>query len=589
MCDACRAEYRDPADRRFHAQPIACPACGPEVWSEPPGTDPIAACANGLLAGEILAIKGLGGFHLACDATNAKAVQTLRNRKRRPSKPLALMATLETIGDHASPSAADVALLEGPDAPIVLLETAGRRLPEQIAPGMDRLGWMLPYTPLHHLLIRQVGRPLVMTSGNVSDEPQVIGNEEARQKLAHIADRFLMHNREIARRLDDSVVLPVHPAPMVIRRARGQTPGTFPLPEAVPNHEVLACGGELKSALCVTKNGQAMLSHHMGDLDTALAYTEFLKANADLAELMDHRPEVIAVDLHPGYRASEFGRNLASAQGLQLVEVQHHHAHMAAALGSVGWNGAVAVGLVLDGLGLGTDGTIWGGEVLVGDYAASARVAHLSNAPLAGGDRAQKEPWRNALVRLDAAGLSAEADRIFEALPRDRVRSVAASGVNSPDSSSAGRLFDAVAACLGISPEAQSFEGEAAMRLEVLARSAPKNVGAYELDTRDGILDPIPLFRALIEDRDAGRNVATIARRAHGAIARAFSHAARDAAISAGAETIALSGGCFQNALLLEMVTAELHEFALCGPGPVPVNDGGLAFGQALVALAQST
>lgn len=588
MCALCRAEYENPADRRFHAQPIACPDCGPKVWVEPGSQNPIKDAAYRLLNGEIVAIKGLGGFHLACDATNAKAVQTLRERKRRPSKPFALMASLKRVGNYAELSEAEINLLSGPDAPIVLIEANGESLPEEVAPGMDRLGWMLPNTPLHHLLIEKVGRPLVMTSGNVSSEPQVIGNDEAREKLGHIADAFLMHDRDIARRLDDSVVLPVPATPMVIRRARGHTPGTILLPENLAAQQVLACGGELKSALCVTKNGQAMLSHHMGDLDTPLAYSEFLRANADLAELMEHHPEVIAVDLHPGYRASEYGRNLSSSQDLKIVEIQHHHAHMAAALGSAGWNGDVAVGLILDGLGLGDDGTIWGGEVLVGDYSSVSRAAHLSNATLPGGDRAQKEPWRNALVRLDAAGLSTMADQLFKDLPIGQMRSVAASGVNSPQSSSAGRLFDAIAACLGVSSEVQSFEGEAAMRLEVLARAAPPDVGAYELDNRDGILDPIPLFRALIEEQRVGTAVEIIARRAHGAIARGFSHAARHAAISEGTDMIALSGGCFQNALLLELVTAELSDFILCGPGPVPVNDGGLAFGQALIALSRS-
>ncbi len=588
MCQPCRSEYEDPADRRFHAQPIACPDCGPKLWIEPSAAEPIADTVSRILSGEILAVKGLGGFHLACDATNAEAIRTLRERKQRPSKPFALMASLERLRDHALPTDADIKLLRGSDAPIVLLDVSAKSLPEEIAPGMDRLGWMLPYTPLHHLLIERIGRPLVMTSGNVSSEPQVTGNAEARDKLRHIADAFLMHNRDIARRLDDSVVVNGRHAPMVIRRARGLTPGTIAIPKSLPDGQVLACGGELKSSICLSKNGQAMLSHHLGDLDSSLAYEEYLKANCDLAELMEHQPEVVAVDLHAGFRATEFGKGKARKEALRLCEVQHHHAHLAAALGSIGWGGEVAVGLILDGLGLGPDGTIWGGEVLVGGYSRIERAFHLSYARLPGGDRAQQEPWRNALVRLDAAGLSSQADRLFVDMPTTQMRSVAQSGVNSPNSSSAGRLFDAIAACLGVSPKSQSYEGEAAMLLEVLARRAPKAVGSYDMAIRDAVLDPVPLFQAIVEDQQAGTGVEIIARRAHGAIAGTFSQAARNAASDAGADTVALSGGCFQNTLLLEIVADELDGFTICGPGRVPVNDGGLAFGQALIALAQS-
>ena len=588
MCAQCRAEYEDPTDRRFHAQPIACSDCGPKLWGEPRSEDPILGAAIQILNGGILAIKGLGGFHLACDATNAEAIRKLRTRKCRPSKPFALMASLERIGGYALLSDANVDLLSAPDAPVVLIKSAGELLPDAVAPGMDRFGWMLPYTPLHHLLIEKVGRPLVMTSGNVSSEPQVIGNEEARDKLGHIADAFLMHDRDIARRLDDSVVVQGLDVPMVIRRARGLTPGTIALPQSISDDQILACGGEFKSSLCLTKNGQAMLSHHLGDLDNPAAYEEFLKANIDLAELMEHQPNGVVVDLHAGFRATEFGKEKAWREGVRLIEVQHHHAHMAAALGSIGWNGDVAVGLILDGLGLGVDGTIWGGEVLVGEYSGFRRVSHLSYASLPGGDRAQREPWRNALIRLDAAGLSAQADQIFTDLPVDQMRLVAESGINSPPCSSAGRLFDAIAACLGIVPKFQTFEGEAAMRLEALARSAPKGGGAYNMDNCDGFIDPSPLFRSIVNELEKGIAVEIIARRAHEAIAVAFSRAAHNAASDAGADTIALSGGCFQNVLLLEMVSEKLTDFCLCGPGQVPVNDGGLAFGQALIGLAQS-
>ena len=591
MCAACRAEYEDPADRRFHAQPVACPVCGPRVWAEDqdggavPG-DALAIAGGWLRAGRIVAIKGLGGFHLACDARNAAAVAELRRRKRRPGKPLALMATEETVRALAAPSDAAWALLKAAVAPVVLLERGTDGLPDVLAPGQSRLGWMLPYTPLHHLLLERAGGPLVMTSGNLSGEPQAIGNDEARAKLGAFADGFLMHDRDIARRLDDGVEIAGPVGPVVLRRARGRVPGTVPLPDTVPARQVAAFGGHLKSAICLTKNGQALLSHHLGDLDDALSVAEFLKADADLAQVFDHRPEAVAVDLHPDFRATRHGIERAAALGVPVVAVQHHHAHMAAALGEAGWTGTRAVGVVLDGLGLGPDGTVWGGEVLVGGYGAVERVGWLDPAPLVGGDRAQSEPWRNAVVRLDRAGLADLADRLFPALRVDALRAAAAAGINAPLSSSAGRLFDAVAACLGLAAERQSYEGEAAMLLEALAMRAP-GAGAYPYALRQGVVDPSPMFHALAADLARGTEVEAIAARAHGFFAEAFAALARSAADAAGTETIALSGGCFQNMSLLAAMAARLDGLRLCLPGLVPANDGGLAFGQALVALAR--
>ncbi|PWJ21856.1 carbamoyltransferase HypF [Jannaschia seohaensis] len=586
MCAACRAEYEDPADRRFHAQPIACPACGPQAWCEADGArlnaDPIATAARWLRAGRIVAIKGLGGFHLACDATNPAALALLRERKRRPAKPFALMAPLETVARHAVLDDTARARLTEPAAPIVLLPKAAP-LPEGVAPGQGRLGWMLPYTPLHHLLLDAARRPLVMTSGNLSGEPQAIGDDEAREKLSGFADGFLMHDREIARRLDDGVEIAA--PPMVLRRARGRVPGTLELPPGLPHAQVAAFGGQLKSAICLTKAGQAMLSHHLGDLDDPLTLEEFLRADADLAELLGHAPEAVAVDLHPEFRATRHGHARADALGVPVFEVQHHHAHMAAALGEAGWRGATAVGLVLDGLGLGPDGTVWGGEVLVGGYAGVARAAHLTPAPLVGGDRAQADPWRNAVVRLDAAGHGALAERLFGHLPLAPLRAAAMAGVNAPLSSSAGRLYDAVAACLGLCPERQSFEGEAAMALQTLserggdARPYPFGLGPE--------IDPAPMFDALARDLAAGAPPETIAARFEAGLAKAFASAARAACDAAGTDTVALSGGCFQNVSLLARVTARLDGLRLCPPGEVPANDGGLAFGQALVALAR--
>lgn len=584
MCPACRAEYEDPADRRFHAQPIACPDCGPRLWLEVGGVelpgDAIALAAARLRAGEILAVKGLGGFHLACDATNAEAVDRLRARKRRPAKPFALMAREADLERIVSVSPAALAALRDPAAPIVLMPARGV-LPETLAPGMAELGVMLPATPLHHLLLDAFDGVLVMTSGNLSGAPQVIGNEEAREKLSAFADAFLMHDRAIARRLDDSV-LRADP-PMVLRRARGQVPGTLPLPpgfEAAP--QVVAYGGQMKAALCLIKNGQALLGHHLGALDEALTWEAFLQADADYAALFDHHPQAVAVDLHPDFRASRHGAARAAALGIPLIAVQHHHAHLAACLGENLWpkEGGKVAAIVLDGLGLGPDGTVWGGELLLGDYRGFERIAWLKPAPLIGGDRAQSEPWRNALVRLDAAGLPDLADRLFPEAPRDLARQMAAKAINAPLSSSAGRLFDAVAACLGICPMRQSYEGEAAMRLESLAADTGP---VPELPVLAGEIDPAPLFQLLA----AGEPPDRVAHALHASLVQAFAAEAVALIDSGRAEAVALTGGCFQNArfaILAREILAGQRILTQCS---IPANDGGLALGQALVAAAK--
>lgn len=718
MCADCAAEYADPGDRRFHAQPVACPVCGPEVWFEGPdghqraplstgadasapmaagagktapmtagagtaapmaagagtvattpsgepasgsvGAAPtrpealatgatgatasglsgsgslangvIAAAAEALAAGQILAVKGLGGFHLCCDATNAEAVATLRARKRRPSKPLALMARREEIVAHAAPTEAALALLADAAAPIVLLpkreaEPAGPadglpadradgvpedlpenppenpaespsenptehqlgELPDALAPGQAHLGWMLPYTPLHHLLLEAVRRPLVMTSGNLSGEPQVIGNAEAREKLGRFVDGFVMHNRDIARRLDDSVERVTAHGPMVLRRARGRVPGTLPLPpgfDAAP--QVVAYGGQMKSAICLIKNGAALLSHHLGELDEALTYEAFLQADADYAALFDHAPEAVAVDLHPEFRATRHGQHRAEALQAPLWEIQHHHAHLAACLAENGWprDGGAVAGIVLDGLGLGADGTIWGGEILLGDYAGYTRRAWLRPAPLVGGDAASRDPWRNAVMRLDAAGLADWAQEVFPDQPLTVLRQAAAAGFNAPLSSSAGRLFDAVAACLGLCPDAQSYEGEAAMRLEAMATAAASAGYAFGIGSA-GEIDPAPMFRALQADMATGVAPGIVSARFHAGLAQAFAGQARALVASGAAQAVALSGGCFQNARLLSETLAALGDTPVLIHTKVPANDGGLALGQAVIAAAR--
>jgi hydrogenase maturation protein HypF len=525
----------------------------------------------------------LGGFHLACDAGSSEAVARLRARKRRPGKPFALMGTLAMIRAGCAVSEAEAALLRDPAAPIVLLRKGAEVLPEAVAPGQAVLGWMLPYTPLHHLLIAEFGGPLVMTSGNLAGEPQVIGNAEAREKLGGFADAFLMHDREIARRLDDSVERAA--PPMVLRRARGRVPGTLPLPEGFEDApQVVAYGGQMKAAMCLLKNGQALLGHHLGELDEALTWEAFLAADADYAALFDHAPALVACDPHPGYRATHH----AHGRGLPVIEVQHHHAHMAACMAENGWplSGGPVVGIVLDGVGLGPDGTIWGGEVLLGDYLGVERRGWLIPVAMPGGDRASREPWRNALAQLDAAGMEHLADEIFAAQPLALLRQAVRAGVNAPLTSSAGRLFDAFAAVLGFAG-AQSFEGEAAMGLE--ARAVLGDVGAYPLGGVEGVIEPAPMWQAWARDRAAGVAPEVMAARFHAGVAHGFAGRARALVERGEAQAVALSGGCFQNARLLELTLAALGDLL-----PVlihrrtPANDGGLALGQAVVAAARA-
>lgn len=592
MCAECAAQYADPADRRFHAQPIACPACGPRLWLEVAGEeiqgDAVKQGARRLTAGEILAIRGLGGFHLACDATNAAAIATLRQRKHRPAKPFALMGTLDMIARHAALSDTAQDLLSDAAAPIVLLPQAGAPLPEAVAPGLALHGWMLPYTPLHHLLLDACCGPLVMTSANPSGEPQVTGNAEARKTLAGLADAFVMHDRAIVRRLDDSVERMTPHGPMVLRRARGRAPATLPLPpgfESTP--EVAAFGGQLKSAICLLKNGQALLSHHLGDLDSARAWDAFCAADTDYAALFDHAPEIFACDLHPGYRSSVHAADRAGDG--PLTEVQHHHGHLAGCLGENGWplDGGAVAGIVLDGLGLGSDGTIWGGELLLGDYRGFRRAGRLRPAPLIGGDAAQRQPWRNLLARLDQAGLRKLADDLLAQHPVALARQAAAAGVNTVQSSSAGRLFDAFAAALDICHAEQSFEGEAAMRLEALAQNGAAGFAdPYPLALSKDRLDPAPMFHAWAMDRQAGTPAAVMAARFHAGLARAFCTMARNLVETGQAGAVALSGGCFQNAVLLDLCMSELSDLPVLIHSKTPANDGGLAFGQALVAAA---
>ena len=612
MCEECREEYENPADRRFHAQPNACPVCGPRIWIEDASgeiatDDVIGAAAKLLVDGRIVAIRGLGGFHLACDATSEAAVQRLRERKRRDAKPLAVMLPdIKTARLYASISEAEEKLLRGPVAPILLLDANGSELAGAVATGHDHVGIMLPYTPLHHMILQAVQRPLVMTSGNLSSEPQVTDNEEARQKLGGICDAWLMHDREIVNRLDDSVVRVDSHGPSILRRARGMAPEPLLLPEgfeAAP--DVLAFGGDLKSAFCLFGNGRAILSQHMGDLEELLTQEDFARNITLYQNLFEFEAELLAADLHEGYFSTRMAQEtLQAGSGSRLVAVQHHHAHLAACLLENGVSPGEdrAVGIILDGTGAGTDGTVWGGEILTGGYGEFERAGHFMPVALPGGDRASKEPWRNAVAHLKAAfgdgwrdaaasaGLHALANRKDAAI----IEKMIDGGVNSPLSSSAGRLFDAVAALLGVATERQFYEGQTGMELEALARPHIGGEAAYPHDTvRMGkavVVTWEPLWRAVLKDIGSGIEKGRIAARFHHTLIDALAQISENTATSYGTKLVALSGGVMQNAILADGLRSRL---TLRGLNPlmhsrVPANDGGLALGQAAIAAVKS-
>lgn len=558
LCDACSREYRDPADRRFHAEPIACPACGPRLSL--PLEDAVAV----LRGGGILAVKGLGGYHLACDATDEVAVARLRERKHREEKPLAVLVA----DPHAlaSFSSAEEMLLRAPARPIVLVRRrAGAALAPSVAPGTPWLGVMLPYTPLHHLLLGDAGRPLVLTSGNLTDEPIAIDDADARRRLGGIADAVLAHDRRIHRRCEDSVVRLEYP----IRRSRGIAPAAVALPGPAPR-PLVAVGAELKSTFCVVRGDEAFLSAHLGDLDGEDAFRAFLADLALTVEMLGVEPAAVACDLHPDYRASRWARQ----QGLALYEVQHHHAHAAACLAEHGVTGE-ALAVVLDGTGYGPDGTLWGGEVLRCDLATFERVAWLDPVPLPGGAAAVREPWRVAASFLH---------RLGRPVPWEAWEAVSASlRVNAPLSSGAGRLFDAVAAILGVRDRV-SYEGQAAIELEQLAGEA--RAAPYGCAVEDGVIRSDALVACAADDHADGRPRDEIAAAFHEGLAHALARACSEAG---GSETVALSGGTLQNLRLAGSLgrLLEGEGFRVLRHRAVPPNDGGIAYGQAVVASAR--
>ncbi len=599
MCVACAAEYADPLDRRFHAQPNACPACGPRLTlcdaagRTVPG-DALALAAAALGAGRILAVKGIGGFHLCCDASSAGAVGTLRARKRREEKPLAVMvADLATARALAELGEAEARLLASVERPIVLCRRRpGTALAPGVAPDSPLLGLLLPYAPLHHLLLAEAGVPLVMTSGNLSDEPIAFENEEALARLGAIADLFLLHDRPIASRCDDSVARAVAGKPLVMRRSRGWVPRPVRTAHrfAAP---VLGAGAQLKNTFCLARGDEATLGPHVGDLDDLATYAAYEAAVARLESFLDLAPEVLGCDLHPLYLSTRYARERAARQGLPLVPVQHHHAHAASAMAEHGLTGPV-LALCWDGTGLGSDGAAWGGELLLAEAATFRRLATFRPLALAGGDQAVRQPWRLALsALLDAFDGAPPLDRLplFRAVaPADLevVRRMLAGGVSSPLAHGAGRAFDAAGA-LTLGRATSRYEGQVALALDNAAAPGEADAYPFEVDESGEVaaLDLRPLWRALTADVLDGLAPGLVSARFHASLAAGGAALVRRAAREHGRRPVVLTGGCFQNARLAEGILRELSgSFAVYTHSHVPPGDGGLSLGQALVADA---
>ncbi|MFA1541730.1 carbamoyltransferase HypF [Actinomadura monticuli] len=575
MCGPCAAEYADPADRRFHAQPVCCPSCGPSLTllpDAPPPGDPLTAARDLLAAGAVLAVKGLGGYHLAARAAAEDAVAALRSRKHREDKPFAVMVPgLAAARALCELSEAEEALLTGPRRPIVL----ARRRPDAalaaaIAPGNRNLGLLLPYTPLHHLLVTE---PIVLTSGNVSDEPIAYRDGDAMERLRGIADAFLLHDRPIHVRTDDSVVRVFRGRTLPVRRSRGYAPEPVPIPKGP---SVLACGAELKNTFCLARDGRAFVSHHIGDLENYETFRAFEEGIEHFKRLFDTIPELVAHDLHPEYLSTKY----ALVQDLPSIGVQHHHAHIASCLADNGADAPV-IGVAFDGTGYGTDGTLWGGEFLVADLRGFERAGHLEPVPMPGGAAAIREPWRMAAAYGVPEDLAVARRPDWAA-----VAELAGRGVNAPLTSSMGRLFDAVAAVLGVRDRV-NYEGQAAVELEQLAD--PSDLAAYPVTiTGEFTVMGRDLLDAAVDDLRTGVPGPTIAARFHNGVAALIVAAASRLREERNLGTVALSGGVFQNMLLLERAVQRLTEagFDVLTHHRVPPNDGGISLGQAAIATA---
>jgi hydrogenase maturation protein HypF len=595
MCEKCRKEYGEPADRRFHAQPIACWECGPTVRlhesSGKPveGLDPISETCKLLRSGKIIAIKGLGGFHLAVDATDGKAVERLRERKNREEKPLALMSpSIEKIAQFAHMNTQEAQLLESPERPIVLLRKKERNaIASQVAPRNCCFGVMLPYTPLHSLILQEGFLALVLTSGNISEEPIAIDNEEAFRRLSGVADYFFVHNRDIYLRNDDSVVRVVGEKVRMIRRSRGYIPVPVSLNRDI--RPTLACGPFLANTVCLGKERNAFLSQHVGDLENLETLEAFEKTVDHLKSILEIDPEVIAYDLHPDYLSTRYALN---REGLTKVGVQHHHAHIASCMAEHGVSGPV-IGLAMDGTGYGTDGTIWGGEILLADFHAFERLGHLQGVPLPGGEAAIREPWRMALAYLYQAfgkglfDLPIEFVRRLDQGQATIIITMIEKDLNSPRTSSCGRLFDGVAALLGLRDRA-SYRGQAAVELEM---EVGEGEGYYSVEIPgegELIISQNPIIRGIVSDLLRGEGRKTISRKFHNTLVGAFADACIRIRHHRMLNRVVLSGGVFQNGFLLGELEKILldSEFEVYTHSLVPANDGGISLGQAMVANA---
>ena len=679
ICPDCAQDYQDPVNRRFHAQPIACNICGPHVWlvkergdredggdggdgedreeSNSVRINNLDKVADLLRQGYIVAIKGLGGFHLACDATNEEVVQKLRQRKRRPHKPLALMARdLEIIEQYCILSGEEKKLLTNFAAPIVLLQRKElgnsdqkslikNEIAASVAPEQNTLGFMLPYTPLHHLILRDLDIPLVMTSGNLTSEPQCIDNNEARTKLGGIADYFLFHNREIVNRVDDSIAriinlgnspqLSLQPTSssqiQILRRARGYAPAPINLPPDFPaTPPILAMGSELKNTFCLLRDGQAIISQHIGDLENQTALAAYRQTLNLYLSLLEHQPAAIAVDRHPEYLSTKLGKELATANSLALHSIQHHHAHIAACMveNEVPFHTSTVLGIALDGLGYGEDGTFWGGEFLLADYQGFRRLGSLKPVAMIGGTQAVYQPWRSVYAHLrneergtrrwgrqgsmgrwgdgeETEYRDLELFKFLQQKPCKLLDQMVAKGINSPLASSCGRLFDAVAAAIGICRESCSYEGQGAIALEALAEQAilsnPQTIKPYPFTIEHRKLagqsslpyiEPRLMWQALLEDLRCNTSQSAMAAKFHlglaNAIASLVKHICRNTK-EVTIKQVALTGGVFQNQILLNQVRVLLEAMKLevFTHSQVPPNDGGISLGQAAIAVAQ--
>jgi hydrogenase maturation protein HypF len=594
MCPVCQREYEDPSDRRFHAQPNACSACGPSLrlvdrqGKEVPG-DAIAETLNLLSRGKILAIKGLGGFHLACDAENQAAVSSLRSTKFREDKPFAVMCRdLEEVRQHCDVNEEEETVLLSVERPIVILKRRqDSTVAHAVAPYQETLGVMLPYSPLHHLLLNGPLRTLVMTSGNVSDEPISYKNEEAFQRLGNIADYFLFHNRDIHTRCDDSVMRIFEGKPYILRRSRGYVP--FPAKLSFPLEMILACGGELKNTFCLTRGQYAFLSHHIGDLENLETLTSFEEGIGHFKRLFYIEPKAIAYDLHPDYLSTRYALSIPN---IPRIGVQHHHAHIVSAMAENGIKGEV-IGVALDGTGFGTDGTIWGGEFLITSLKDFERAAHLKKVPMPGGTMAIKEPWRMAMVYLyetygdEMKHLGMNPMKRVDLEKWEILKQMIKRKINTPVTSSMGRLFDAVSSLLSIRDEVH-YEGQAAIELEMIAARQANEAYSFRIhhDQIPFVIDPSETIRGIVRDLAEGIPSSIISGRFHRTIACLIVETCEAIRSMRRLNRVVLSGGVFQNIFLLSLVTKGLRNsgFDVYTHHSVPPNDGGISLGQAVVA-----